>query len=334
MSAFMAPSRRPGAAAPGFSICRSDHAVPAELRGAVVAIGNFDGMHRGHHRLIDVAHDEARLRGEAGGILTFDPHPRAFFQPGALLFRLTPEPAKEKIARAFGVDIVFVRPFDAALAATTAEGFVSDILAGQLGASGLVVGDNFHFGRGRQGTPAILAELAAQAGLSCTIVPAVEIEGETVSSSRIRAALADGEVSTANRLLGYRWFVQGEVVHGDKRGRELGFPTANVRLDPGCGLRHGIYAVRIAVAPGDVRDGVASFGRRPTFDDGAPLLEPFVFDFDRDLYGRQLEVEFVAWIRGEERFASADALVARMHEDARQARDVLAATGGPPSLIG
>jgi riboflavin kinase/FMN adenylyltransferase len=128
--------------------------------------------------------------------------------------------------------------------------------------------------------------------------------------------------------------VQGEVVHGDKRGRELGFPTANLRLDPGCGLRHGIYAVRIAVAPGDVRDGVASFGRRPTFDDGAPLLEPFIFDFDGDLYGRALEVEFVAWIRGEERFASADALVQRMQQDAREARDVLAATGGPPSLIG
>jgi riboflavin kinase/FMN adenylyltransferase len=330
----MAPSRRPGVDAPAFTICRSDEAVPERLRGAVVAIGNFDGMHRGHRRLIDIARDEAGRRSAAGAILTFDPHPRAFFQAGALLFRLTPEPVKEKIARAFGIDIVFVRRFDAALAATTAESFVSDILAGQLGATGLVVGDNFHFGRGRQGTPASLAEFAAQAGLSCTIVPAVETDGEAVSSSRIRAALAEGDLATANRLLGYRWFVQGEVVHGDKRGRDLGFPTANLRLDPACGLRHGIYAVRIAVAPGDVRDGVASFGRRPTFDDGAPLLEPFIFDFAGDLYGREIEVEFVAWIRGEERFDSADALIARMHQDAREARNALANGAEPPSLIG
>jgi riboflavin kinase/FMN adenylyltransferase len=267
-------------------------------------------------------------------MLTFDPHPRAFFQPGALLFRLTPEPVKEKVARAFGLDAAFVLRFDAALAATSAEGFVSGLLADKLGASGLVVGDNFHFGRGRQGTPAILAELAVQAGLTCAIVPAVEIDGEVVSSSRIRAALGDGDIATANRLLGYRWFVQGEVVHGDKRGRDLGFPTANVRLDPACGLRHGIYAVRIATAPGEVREGVASFGRRPTFDDGAPVLETFVFDFAGNLYGREIEVEFVAWIRGEERFNSADALVARMHQDARDAREVLARAMEPDSLIG
>jgi riboflavin kinase/FMN adenylyltransferase len=330
----MAPSRRPGADAPGFTICRSEDAVPERLRGAVIAIGNFDGMHRGHRRLIELAREEAGQRGAVSAMLTFDPHPRAFFQPGALLFRLTPEPVKEKVARAFGLDGAFVLRFDAALAATTAEGFVSGLLADKLGASGLVVGDNFHFGRGRQGTPAILAELAVQAGLTCVIVPAVEIDDEVVSSSRIRAALGEGDVATANRLLGYRWFVQGKVVHGEKRGRDLGFPTANVGLDPACGLRHGIYAVRIATAPGEVRDGVASFGQRPTFDDGAPALETFVFDFAGDLYGREVEVEFVAWIRGEERFDSAETLVARMHQDAREARELLANASEPNSLIG
>ncbi|HEV7873636.1 MAG TPA: bifunctional riboflavin kinase/FAD synthetase [Enterovirga sp.] len=330
----MAPSRRSGADAPGFTICRSEDAVPEWLRGAVIAIGNFDGMHRGHRRLIELAREEAGQRGAVSAMLTFDPHPRAFFQPGALLFRLTPEPVKEKVARAFGLDAAFVLRFDAALAATSAEGFVSGLLADKLGASGLVVGDNFHFGRGRQGTPAILAELAVQAGLTCAIVPAVEIDGEVVSSSRIRAALGDGDIATANRLLGYRWFVQGEVVHGDKRGRDLGFPTANVRLDPACGLRHGIYAVRITTAPGEVREGVASFGRRPTFDDGAPVLETFVFDFAGDLYGREVEIEFVAWIRGEERFESAKTLVARMQQDAHEARELLANALEPNSLIG
>jgi riboflavin kinase/FMN adenylyltransferase len=332
----MVATRRPGLAGHGLTIWRSNAPPPDHLRHAVVAIGNFDGMHRGHQRLVAIAQEEAARRGVQSAVLTFDPHPRAFFQPDAALFRLTPEPVKEKIFAALGLDIAFVRGFDAALAATKAHAFVNDLVIGELGATGLVVGSNFHFGRGREGTPEVLQQLAAAGGLGCTIVPAVSFGDEDVSSSRIRAALCEGDVAVANSLLGYRWFVEGEVVHGEKRGRELGYPTANLRLDPGCRLRHGIYAVRAALGPGLVYDGVASFGRRPTFDDGAPLLETFIFDFAGDLYGRAVSIEFVEWIRGEERFDSAEALVVQMNDDAMQARSILARPIAPEirSLIG
>jgi riboflavin kinase/FMN adenylyltransferase len=240
------------------------------------------------------------------------------------MFRLTPEPVKLTILKKLGLDGVFVRRFDAALAGTSPEEFVTDLLAGELGAVGVVVGHDFHFGRGRAGTPAILADLCRREGLSCEIVPAVALGNEAVSSSAVRAALEAGEARLASRLLGYRWFVQGEVRHGDKRGRELGFPTANLALGDDFNLKHGIYAVRAALPSGEVRDGVASFGRRPTFDDGAPILEVHLFDFQGDLYGAAVQVEFVDWIRGEERFASAEALVKRMREDMEMARRILA----------
>lgn len=331
----MVATPKPGPTGNGLTIWRSNAPPPDRLRRAVVAIGNFDGMHRGHQRLVAIAQDEAHRRGVPSAVLTFDPHPRAYFQPDAALFRLTPEPVKEKIFAALGLDIAFVRGFDATLAATKAHAFVNDLVIGELGASGLVVGSNFHFGRGREGTPEVLQQLASQGGLGCTIVPAVAFGDEDVSSSRIRAALSDGDAGMANSLLGYRWFVEGEVVHGEKRGRDLGFPTANLRLDPGCRLRHGIYAVRAALGPGEVYDGVASFGRRPTFDDGAPLLETFIFDYAGDLYGREIAIEFVAWIRGETRFDSAEALVVQMNDDAAQARTLLARPlPGIRSLIG
>jgi riboflavin kinase / FMN adenylyltransferase len=267
-------------------------------------------------------------------VLTFEPHPRKFFAPDRPMFRLTPEPVKLAILRKLGLDGVFVRRFDAALAGTSPEDFVMHLLAGELGAAGVVAGHDFHFGRGRAGTPAILAELCRQAGLACEIVTAVAEGGEAVSSSGVRAALEVGEVRRANRLLGYRWFVAGEVRHGDKRGRDLGFPTANLDLGPDFALKPGIYAVRAALPAGVVSDGVASFGSRPTFDNGAPLLEAHLFDFEGDLYGAAIQVELVGWIRGEERFASAEALTAQMRADAAAARRLLAAGDGLPSMIG
>lgn len=332
----MVSTGRSGAVAHGSIIWHSDLAAPPPLQRAVVAIGNFDGMHRGHRQLVATVRSAATARNVKSAVLTFDPHPRAFFQPGVPVFRLTPQPVKEKILAAFGIDIVFVRGFDAALAAMSPKAFVRDLLGRDLMASAIVVGTNFRFGRGREGTPEMLHRLAEEAGLGCTIVPPVTFGAGDVSSSRIRASLAAGDVGTANDLLGYRWFVQGEIVHGEKRGRDLGFPTANMRLEPGCELRHGIYAVRVALPGGTVRDGVASFGRRPTFDDGPPLLETFLFDFAGDLYGQRVEIEFVNWIRGEQRFDSADALVRRMQADAAEAREVLARAAAPEiiSLIG
>ncbi|NNM72486.1 bifunctional riboflavin kinase/FAD synthetase [Enterovirga aerilata] len=306
------------------TVCRDGDAVPPHLQGAVIAIGNFDGLHRGHQALVTTAIEGAHREGRPAAILTFDPHPRAFFAPGAAHFRLTPEAVKLKILRALGLDVAFIRRFDASLAATAARDFVSALLRGELAASALVVGGDFHFGRGREGTPAVLAELARENGIGLTMVGTVEADGAPVSSSRIRAALEAGDIAHANALLGYRWFVRREIGHGDKRGRTLGYPTANMSLDPGCRLAHGIYAVRAATAPGEVREGVASFGRRPTFDNGAPLLETYIFDFAEDLYGREIEIELVGRIRSEERFADAEALVAQMKRDEAAARELLA----------
>lgn len=302
-----------------FAICRDGEPVPESLEGAMAAIGNFDGVHRGHQHLLKMA----KASGRPSAVVTFEPHPRTFFQPERPLFRLTPEAVKLKIFARLGLDGVFQRRFSSDLAALTAAGF-ADLLAQDLQLSGVVIGHDFHFGRGREGNPARMAELCRERGLDCVIAPAVVEGTEPVSSSAIRAALEAGDVATANRLLGYRWFVQAQVRHGDKRGRELGYPTANMRLPDDCRLRHGIYAVRAAVAGRPV-DGVASFGRRPTFDNGAPLLEVHLFDFAGDLYGQLLDVEFVGWIRGEERFEGIEALIAQMDRDSAEAKRMLAA---------
>jgi len=338
--------------------------MPSVLSGALAAIGNFDGVHFGHRALIAAVRETAAAAGRPAVALTFEPHPRAYFVPHLPMFRLSDAAAKERVFARLGLDGLVVRRFDAALAGTGARAFVETLLVRDLGLSGVVVGHDFHFGRGREGTPAVLAALCADAGLSCRIIPPVSLPPvslppvslppvslspvsstdassenamnsekalEPVSSSAIRSALAAGDVARANALLGYRWFVSGVVQHGDKRGRTLGYPTANVALSD-CGLAHGIYAVRVALADGGVRDGVASYGRRPTFDDGAPLLEVNLFAFSGDLYGQTITVEVVAHIRGEERFDSAESLIARMDIDAEQARAILAADRVPSML--
>jgi riboflavin kinase/FMN adenylyltransferase len=323
--------------------------MPSVLSGAIAAIGNFDGVHFGHRALIAAVRETAAAAGRPAVALTFEPHPRAYFVPHLPMFRLSDAGAKERVFARLGLDGLVVRRFDATLAGTGARAFVETLLVRDLGLSGVVVGHDFHFGRGREGTPAVLAELCADIGLSCRIIPPVSLPPvssaamspknaispedamEPVSSSAIRTALATGDVARANALLGYRWFVSGVVQHGDKRGRTLGYPTANVALSD-CSLAHGIYAVRIALGDGSVRDGVASYGRRPTFDDGAPLLEVNLFDFSGDLYGQTITVEVVAHIRGEERFDSADSLIARMDIDAEQSRIILAADRVPSML--
>lgn len=316
-----------------FTLCRVDEPLPATLVGAVAAIGNFDGVHRGHRALADAVRAEAEAGGHPAVALTFEPHPRAFFRPDAPMFRLTGERAKEILFAHSGLDGLIVRRFDATLAGTSARAFVMNFLRDGLGLSGVVVGQDFHFGRAREGTPALLRELCREAGLTCRLVAPVALAGEEepVSSSKIRTALAEGDVARANALLGYRWFVTAPVRHGDKRGRTLGYPTANLMLAD-CALAHGIYAVRVRLPDGRLKDGVASYGRRPTFDDGAPLLEVNLFDFAGDLYGQELAVEFVGYIRGEERFASAEDLVARMHLDAAEARRLLMVDPVPSML--
>jgi riboflavin kinase/FMN adenylyltransferase len=307
---------------PSFAVAHGAEPLPAGLSGAVVAIGNFDGVHRGHRAVIAAARSRAQALGRPAAALTFEPHPRSFFRPHEPLFRLTDENAKLRLFAGAGLSGAIVLRFDAELAEPAPQAFVNDILLHRLGISGAVVGFDFRFGRQRAGTPDLLAAEGARRNFTVDVVPAVETEGLRISSGVIREALAAGRIEEANELLGYPWFVSGEVVHGDKRGRELGYPTANIRLDPACGLRHGIYAVRVGV--GNRRyDGVASFGRRPMFDVGTVLLEVFLFDFASDLYGRVIDVAFMGWIRHELAFDTVEELVRRMDEDSRRARAVL-----------
>jgi riboflavin kinase/FMN adenylyltransferase len=308
-----------------------DFAPGEALRGATVAIGNFDGVHRGHKAVIAAALARARVLGKPSAALTFEPHPRAFFNPDEPLFRLTPEAAKLRLLAATGLDGAIVLTFNAELAKLTAEDFVQRVLVDRFAISGAAIGFNFHFGANRAGSPDFLQAEGKRHGFAVDIVPPLLDGGRPLSSGPIRAALAAGRLDDAAEFLGYPWFVSGTVIHGDKRGRELGFPTANLRLDPACALRHGIYAVRIAIA-GRRYDGVASFGRRPMFDTGAVLLEIFLFDFAGDLYGANIDVAFIAWLRDEAMFASAKDLMRQMTEDSRLAREALARAGAalPP----
>ncbi len=301
------------------------------LRGAVVAIGNFDGVHRGHRAVIALARTRAEKLARPATVLTFEPHPRAFFHPHDRLFRLTPEAAKLRLLAATGLDGAIVLTFDAALASLTAEEFVSRILIKRFAVSGVVIGFNFHFGAGRGGSPQFLKAQGERRDFAVDIVPPLMDRGRPVASGPVREALGAGHVEEAADLLGYSWFVSGTVGHGSKRGRQLGFPTANIALDPNCGLRHGIYAVRAQIE-GRCHDGVASFGRRPMFENAGVLLEIFLFDFSGDLYGRSIDVAFIGFIREEAVFDSLDDLKRRMEEDARQARAMLArvANAFPP----
>jgi riboflavin kinase / FMN adenylyltransferase len=306
-------------------------AMPPEWRGGVVAIGNFDGVHLGHQAVLEAARAGATHLGAPAVALTFEPHPRSFFAPQRPLFRLTPAPLKAALAAAIGLEGMLVLPFDAGLAKTEAEAFVKEVLIGRLALKHAVVGYDFHYGHQRRGTPAFLQHAGLALGFGVTVVREIDEDGEAVSSTRIREALARGDMAAANRLLGWTWSMAAEVIRGEARGRALGFPTANMAPDPACALRHGIYAARFTRADGSVLDGVASFGRRPTFDDGRPLLETFLFDFDGNLYGETALVSLVGWIRAEERFASAETLKARMKEDAETARRILAET--PPGTL-
>ena len=310
-----------------FVMARDPASPPKGLEGAVYVIGNFDGVHRGHAAVAARARVLAAKLGKPCAALTFEPHPVDYFAGRSVVFRLTPEAAKAKGLSRLGLDGMVVLSFGADLAQRDAEDFVADILVRRLGASGVVVGYDFHFGKARAGTPDFLRDAGLRHGFAVEVVDKVLADpdgaAEAVHSAATREALETGDVARARRLLGHDWFVIGEVIHGQKLGRTLGFPTANLALDPSCRLAYGIYAVRLTV-DGVTHDGVASFGTRPTVDNGAPLLEVYVFDFSGDLYGKQVEVAFVDRIRGEEKFASLDALVERIRLDEAQARAILA----------
>jgi riboflavin kinase/FMN adenylyltransferase len=307
-----------------FTVIRDSTPAAAIPKGTVVAMGNFDGVHLGHRAVIAAALQMGRAHGKPALALTFEPHPRSFFSPNTPQFRLTDEAGKLRLLAGTGLAGAVVMTFDKARAGTTAQDFIHHDLIERLGVSGIAVGYDFHFGKGRVGSPSLLVSEAPRLGIEVDVQPHVDIAERPVSSSAIRMALAEGQIEEATAMLGGPWFVAGQVIHGEKRGRDLGYPTANIRLDGNCGLKHGIYAVRVGL--GALRlDGVASFGRRPTFDNGAPLLEVFLFDFNGDLYGNTLDIAFIGFIREELKFDSVAALVARMDQDSVAARAVLAA---------
>ena len=306
---------------------------PDNLKGGVVAIGNFDGVHRGHQSVLGQAVELAKAKGVSASVLTFEPHPRTFFKPDAPVFRLTDAATKASLLEAIGFDCVVEHTFDAALSSTPAEDFVNGLLVKQFGVSHVVTGYDFHFGRKRQGTPQFLMQAGEEAGFSATIVTAFNDEGDqVVSSSRVRDCLARGDVSEANGLLGFSYRVNGEVIRGQQMGRTLGYPTANLSLPPETTLAHGIYAVRVKLEDGSMHTGVASFGRRPTFDNGEALFETFLFDFSGDLYGQTITVFVESWLRGEEKFDGAEALIEQMDKDCEEARTFLGTLGPEKGL--
>ena len=309
---------------PAFSIIRDSTPAAAIPRGAVVAMGNFDGVHVGHRAVIEAALQMGRAHRRPALALTFEPHPRRFFSPNTPQFRLTDETAKLRLLAGTGLSGAVVMTFDKGRAGTSAQDFIHHDLIERLGISGIAVGYDFHFGKGRVGSPSLLVSEAPRLGIEVDVQAHVDIDERPVSSSAIRMALAEGQIDDASAMLGGPWFVSGEVIHGEKRGRDLGYPTANIRLDKNCGLKHGIYAVRVGRGP-ERFDAVASFGRRPTFDNGAPLLEVFLFDFRGDLYGAALDVAFIGFIREELKFDSVEALVRQMDDDSAKARAALAA---------
>ncbi|MBK5265428.1 MAG: bifunctional riboflavin kinase/FAD synthetase [Alphaproteobacteria bacterium] len=304
----------------------SGSAVPPHLRGAIVALGNFDGFHLGHQAVTGRAIDWARAEGRLAIVATFDPHPVRHFFPDLPAFRLTTLDQRERLFAAAGADAMLVFHFDDALAGMTAEDFVAEKLVKEIGAAGVVTGDDFTFGKGRQGNVERLAQLGALHTLRTQSIVPVMGNGEAVSSSRIRQALQAGDCSEAARLLTRPFAIEGIVQHGDKVGSEIGYPTANIDMSKYLRPAYGIYAVRGRLPDGRVLDGVANLGIRPMFQPPKELLEPYFFDFSENLYGQRVEVQFIAFLRPEAKFDSMDALSAQIARDCEDARRILAAT--------
>ena len=302
----------------------SDAPVPEALRGAVIALGNFDGFHRGHQAV--VAHARAIAQAEARPLIvaTFSPHPSRIFRPDTPFFRLTTLDQRERLFAAAGADAMLVFTFDRAMAAVSADDFITDWLVARFGAAVVVTGQDFTFGSGRSGDIALLRTRGVQLGLRAEAVGAVSDAEGPISSSRIRDALQNGDCETATRLMTRPFAIEGVVEHGDKLGRSIGYPTANIPFDRYLRPRFGIYAVRGHMPDGRVVGGAANLGIRPTFDPPKELFEPHFFDFSGNLYGHTIEVDLIHYIRPEAKFDSLDALVAQIEADCTEAKRILA----------
>jgi riboflavin kinase/FMN adenylyltransferase len=297
-----------------------DQPVPDALRGGVVALGNFDGFHRGHQAVVGAAVAHGLATGRPVLVASFDPHPVRYFRPDAPPFRLTTLDQRAALFAEAGADAMLVFNFNETLANVSAEAFVTDWLIGRAGASHIVTGEDFTFGKGRQGNVAVLAEIGARHGLTCEAIGQISDADGPISSSRIREALIEGDCEEATRLLTRPYRIAGAVQHGDKLGRTIGFPTANIDMGNYLRPRYGIYAVRVRLPDGRRVDGAANLGIRPTFNPPKELLEAYLFDFSESLYGEQVEVELISFLRPEAKFDSLEALTTQMDADCAEAR--------------
>ena len=305
-----------------FSLLRSLDAVPPSLRGGVVAIGNFDGCHRGHQHIFNAARALAEQSGKPLVMLTFEPHPRDVFAPEPFMFRLTDGEQKARLAAAFGFAGIAIMPFSPSLAAVEAEEFVKSYFVEALEASAVVVGADFHFGRARAGTPAFLRDAGARYGFAVHQHELLSEDGDAISSSRVREKLEAGKITEANALLGYHWMAEGTVIKGDQRGRTLGFPTANFSMPANSRLAEGVYAVRVRLG-NRLFNGVAGHGK-PMFDNTQPPFEAHILDFDEDIYGSHIQVALVCHLRANIQFDGVEGLIGQMNKDKQRARDILA----------
>lgn len=301
-----------------------DGGIPENLKGSIVALGNFDGFHLGHQAVVGRAVQRAFHERRPAIIATFDPHPVSYFKPDVSPFRLTTLDQRERLFAHAGADAMLVFEFNDKLRETSAEEFVSWLLAGKIGAAGVVTGDDFSFGKGRSGNVETLKSLGGYSGIIAETVAPILVDGVRVSSGKVREALIAGQIAHATHLLSRDFAIEGVVQRGDQRGRELGYPTANLALADYQRPKYGIYAVRVTLEDGSEYPGVASLGVRPTFDPPQELLEAHLFGFDGDLYRRKVEVALHAYIREEKKFDGIEPLIAHMREDAAQARHLLA----------
>ena len=297
--------------------------LPEPFRDAIIALGNFDGFHRGHQAVVGEAVRWARAEGRRALVATFDPHPKRFFVPDAPWFRLTTLDQREDLFAAAGADAMVMIHFDAQVAAMTGEQWVGDMLHRQFGAAGVVTGEDFTFGKGRSATADLLGQLGAAYGIAARTAPAVFDGDQPVSSTRIRAALQAGDCATATRLLSRPFAIRGTVQHGDKLGRTIGFPTANLPLDHYLRPRYGIYAVKGRLPDGKLYNGAANLGVRPSFDPPKELLEPYFFGWSGDLYGQDIEVELHHFLRREAKYDGIEALTAAIAADCERAKALL-----------
>ncbi len=296
--------------------------VPVPQQGCSLAIGNFDGVHKGHQKVLATAMQVASDQGIPSGVMAFEPHPRVFFQPQRPLFRLTSLDAKLDLFSTFGLDLAAVMPFNADMASLSAHDFVAKVLVDGFKVRHVVTGYNFFFGQGRGGNPQVLAKLGEQYGFGVTTVQVQGEAGDRFSSSRVRELLQEGDPRGAAEMLGYWWRIKGTVTGGAQRGTWLGFPTANITLKNSEEFHHGIYAVRVYI-DGAVHHGAAYLGTRPTFDDGHPVLETFLFDFEDDIYGKEILIELIAFIREDIRFKDEEELKTNMRKDCEKAKAIL-----------